>query len=159
MHHAAPVNSAVLQNYFLTFDLTVIWSISDGRLRFPRTLSLIVRSYLSALSCVFDAVEHRAELRQPLSVHRGHTLHVLLQHTHTNTHNRISTLTHILMPEGRLAAKSTSPRTKHWREKSHRIIKADACGVLVSGFYLLFLHTASCVTVIRIALLRLCPWY
>lgn len=35
--------------------------------------------YLPRLSCLFHAVEHGAELCQPLSVHSGHTLHVLLQ--------------------------------------------------------------------------------
>lgn len=35
--------------------------------------------YLPRLSCLFHAVEHGAELRQPLSIDCGHTLHVLLQ--------------------------------------------------------------------------------
>lgn len=36
--------------------------------------------YLSASSCMFDAVKHGPKFCQPLSVHCSHTLHVLLQH-------------------------------------------------------------------------------
>lgn len=35
--------------------------------------------YLSAFASLFDAIKHGAQLGQPLPVHCGHTLHVLLQ--------------------------------------------------------------------------------
>lgn len=38
-----------------------------------------LKPYLSALSCLFDAVKHGPKFSQPFSLHCGHTLHVLLQ--------------------------------------------------------------------------------
>lgn len=47
-----------------------------------------VWSYLSAFSCVFDAVKHGSQLGQPLSIHCGDTLHVLLRHKAHVLHQR-----------------------------------------------------------------------
>lgn len=36
-------------------------------------------AYLPRFACLLHTVEHWAQLRQPLSVHSGHALHVLLR--------------------------------------------------------------------------------
>lgn len=50
------------------------------------------RAYHPALPCLFDAVEHRPQLSQPLPIHRSHTLHVLLQEGQQTT--QVTTLEH-----------------------------------------------------------------
>lgn len=56
-----------------------IYKYLDTKHRPLLLLTSVSLSHLSAFPGLFDAIEHWAELGQPLPVHCSHTLHVLLQ--------------------------------------------------------------------------------